>query len=160
MINIKKPKLSDIYYFCSKLLSKEEPKDETLEVVQANITDMKKMGSFLEQEWLLDRRTLSHQILPAKAAYLTYHLLEGNHFAQRKFIFSLWCGMKMMEENGVKLKKGQFQRHLKVMLRFYSRKKGALYCKHLLREFFSNAYTKNDPFRAFGRLGEEFPRLL
>ena len=34
---IKKPQLSDIYYFCSKLLANEEPSDETLDIVQSNI---------------------------------------------------------------------------------------------------------------------------
>ncbi len=157
---IKKPQLSDIYYFCSKLLSKEEPSDETLSLVQSNIINMKKMGSLLEKEWPLDKRINNQEILPTKAAYLTYHLFEGNHFADRKFIFSLWCGMKMMEQNGVQLKKAQMQRHLKTLLKFYSRKKGGLYCKYRLREFFKNAYTKIDNFKSFGRLGEELPRLF
>ena len=157
---IKKPKLSDIYYFCSKLVAKEEPNDETLQMVQSNIIDLRKMGSFLEKEWPLDRRARVQEALPIKAAYLTYHLFEGNYFADRKFIFSIWCGMKMMEQNGVKLKKGRLQRNLKVMLRYYSRKKGPLYCKDLLKEFFSNSYTKNDIFTSFGRVGEKFPRLL
>ena len=66
----------------------------------------------------------------------------------------------MMEQNGVKLKKNQLRKNLKVMLRFYSRNKGALYCKDLLKEFFKNAYTKNDFFKSFGRVGQEFPQLF
>ena len=157
---IKKPQLSDIYYFCSKLLAKEEPSDETLDIVQSNIINMKKMGSFLTKDWPLDRRAKNQDALPIKAAYLTYHLFEGNHFAERKFIFSLWCGMKMMEKNGVQLKKGQLQKHLKTLIRFYSRNKGALYCKYRLREFFANAYSKSDAFKSFGRVGQELPRLI
>mgnify|MGYP001465744967 CR=1 FL=1 len=85
---IKKPQLSDIYYFCSKLMSKDEPTDDTLEIVQSNIIDMRKMGSFLKKEWPIDRRLNPKEVLATKAAYLTYHLYEGNHFSQRKFIFS------------------------------------------------------------------------
>jgi len=157
---IKKPQLSDIYYFCSKLIAKEEPSDETLEIVQSNIINMKKMGSLLTKEWPLDRRVKNQDVLPIKAAYLTYHLFEGNHFAERKFIFSLWCGMKMMEQNGVQLKKGQLQKHLKILVKFYSRKKGGLYCKYRLREFFTNAYIKSDIFKSFGLVGQELPRLI
>ena len=157
---IKKPQLSDIYYFCSKLMSKDEPTDDTLEIVQSNIIDMRKMGSFLKKEWPIDRRLNPKEVLATKAAYLTYHLYEGNHFSQRKFIFSFWCGMKMMEQNGAKLNKGQFSRQLKNMLKFYSRKKGPLHCKYLLKQFFSNTYLKNDTFKSFGRAGEELPRLI
>ena len=65
-----------------------------------------------------------------------------------------------MEQNGAKLNKGQFSRQLKNMLKFYSRKKGPLHCKYLLKQFFSNTYIKDDTFKSFGRVGEELPRLI
>ena len=77
---VKIPKLSDIYFFCSQLINKGEPSEQDLQLVQANILDVRRLGAFLEHSWPIDKRTCELEILPSKAAYLTYHLFEGNFF--------------------------------------------------------------------------------
>jgi hypothetical protein len=160
MSSVKIPKLSDIYYFCSKLLSKEDSGKESIQLVQSNILDVKRLGSFLQHPWPLDKRVNEPDILPFKAAYLTYHLFEGCYFSQRKFLFSLWCGISMMEFNGVKMDKKMAQKNLKKMMRLYSRKRGPIFCKDLLKEFFLDSFSKKDKFKSFGKVGQLFPRLI
>ncbi len=160
MSSVKIPKLSDIYYFCSKLLPEENTGEEGIQLIQSNMLDVKRLGSFLQNPWPIDKRINEPEILPSKAAYLTYHLFEGSYFSQRKFLFSLWCGISMMEFNGAKMDKKEAKKNLIKMMKLFSRKRGPLFCKGLLKEFFLDSFPKKDKFKSFGRVGQLFPRLI
>ena len=157
---VKVPKLSDIYFFCSQLINKGEPSEQDLQLVQANILDVRRLGAFLEHSWPIDKRTCELEILPSKAAYLTYHLFEGNFFSQRKFLFSLWCGISMMKFNDIVADKKILDKNIKNIMSLYSREKGPTFCMDLLKEFFLKSFPKKDPFKSFGKTGQFFPRLI
>ena len=157
---VKVPKLSDIYFFCTQLINKGEPSEENLQLVQSNIQDVKRLGAFLQHSWPIDKRTCEPDILPSKAAYLTYHLFEGNFFSQRKFLFSLWCGISMMKFNDIVVDQKVVDKNIKKVMSLYSREKGPMFCMDLLKEFFLNSFPKKDPFKSFGRAGQLFPRLI